>query len=84
MEIKSGKMAKRLDFFQSYMYNKCASYVIFFFVLVKSYSICTRVPSFFFHSDLFDNLEYGKRNSCFGKKSEKSLEFWVQKLVRMV
>ena len=28
---------------------------------------------------LFDNLESGKINSCFGKKSGKSLEFWIQK-----
>ena len=26
-------------------------------------------------TDLFDNLESGKRNYCFGKKSGKSLEF---------
>ena len=31
---------------------------------------------------LFDNLESGKRNNCFGKKSGKSLEFWTQKSVR--
>ena len=30
---------------------------------------------------LFDNLESGKRNDCFGKKSGKSLEFWIQKSV---
>ena len=30
MEIKSGKMAKRLDFFQSYMYNKCLICDFFF------------------------------------------------------
>ena len=73
-------MAKRLDFFQSYMYNKCASYVIFFFVLVKSYSICTRVPSFFFHSDLFDNLEYGKRNIVLEKSLKKVLNFGFKNL----
>ena len=27
--------------------------------------------------DLFDNLESGKRSYCFGKKSGKSLEFWI-------
>ena len=27
----------------------------------------------------FDNLESGKINSCFGKKSGKRLEFWIQK-----
>ena len=37
------------------------------------------VPAFFLMSllitDLFDNLESGKRNYCSGKKSGKSLEF---------
>ena len=28
---------------------------------------------------LFDNLESGEINSYFGKKSGKSLEFWIQK-----
>ena len=28
---------------------------------------------------LFDNLESGKRNYCFGKKCENSPEFWIQK-----
>ena len=27
----------------------------------------------------FDNLESRKRNCCFGKKSGKSLDFWIQK-----
>ena len=27
---------------------------------------------------LFDNLESGKRNYCFGKMSWKSLEFWIK------
>ena len=30
---------------------------------------------------LFDNLESGKRNYCFGKKCENSPEFWIQKSV---
>ena len=62
----------------------------FFFVLVKSYSIspvcfqptCIMKKSLFLRflrslliTDLFDNLESGKRNYCFGKKSGKSLEF---------
>ena len=29
---------------------------------------------------LFDNLDCEKRNYCFGKKSGKSLEFWIQNL----
>ena len=61
-----------------------------FFVLVKSYSIspvCFQ-PTYIMKkslflrflrslliTDLFDNLESGKRNYCFGKKSGKSLEF---------
>ena len=31
---------------------------------------------------LFDNLESGKRNYCFGKKSENSPEFWIQNICR--
>ena len=65
-----------------------------FFVLVKSYSISlVRLQRImekalflrFFKASidhLFDNLESGKRNYCFGKKSGKSLEFWIQKSVR--
>ena len=65
-----------------------------FFVLAKSYSISfvhlQRIMEmlFFLHfikvsiDHLFDNLEYGKRNYCFGKSLEKGLEFWIQKSVR--
>ena len=64
-----------------------------FFVLVKSYSIspvCLQPimvmkKAFLFLrflrclliNDLFDNFESGKRNYCFVKKSEKSLEYIV-------
>ena len=61
-----------------------------FFVLVKSYLIspvCLQPimkKSLFLrffkvsidHSDLFDNLESGKRNYCFGKKSGKVLNLF--------
>ena len=42
------------------------------------------VPSFFKVSldRLFDNLESAKIVFCFGKKSGKSLEIWLQKFVR--
>ena len=42
------------------------------------------VPSFFKVSvdHPFDNLESVKRIFCFGKKSGKSLEIWLQKFVR--
>ena len=65
----------------------------FFFVLAKSYSISfVRLQHimemlFFLHfikvsiDHLFDNLEYGKRNYCFGKSLEKGLAFWIQKSV---
>ena len=59
-----------------------------FFVLVKSYlisSVCLQPimkKSLFLRflrslliTDLFDNLESGKRNYCFGKKSWKVLKF---------
>ena len=63
------------------------------FILVKSYSrpfVLQRIVKKalfvrFLRSitdHLFDNLESGKRNHCFGKKSEKSLEFWIPKSVR--
>ena len=29
---------------------------------------------------LFENFDFEKRNYCFGKKSGKSLEFWIQNL----
>ena len=65
----------------------------FFIVLVKivlvfnlAHTFAARheksiVPVFFKVSvdQLFDNLESGKRNYCFGKTSGKSLEFWIQK-----
>ena len=68
--------------------------IFFFFVLVKSYSIspvrlqCVHreksyVTAFFkvCIDHLFDNLESGKRNYCFGKKSlEKVLNFGLQNL----
>ena len=79
MELKSGKMVKSLDIF---------------FVLVKSYSMSSlrlqrivkkalflpflEVPI----DHLFDNLESGKKNYYFGKKSGKRPEFWIQKSVR--
>ena len=31
---------------------------------------------------LFGNLESRERNHCYGKKCEKSLEFWIQKSLR--
>ena len=30
---------------------------------------------------LFDNLESGKRNYCFGKVSGKSIEFWIKNTI---
>ena len=33
---------------------------------------------------LFDNLEFEKRNNCFGKTSGKRLGFWIQKSVRIL
>ena len=42
------------------------------------------VPAFFkvCIEHLFDNLESGKKNYCFGKRSGKNLEFSVQKSLR--
>ena len=62
------------------VFYKC--FIFSFVVLVKSYSISSSwKTSFVFH--LFDNLESGKRNDCFGKiKCGKSLECWIQISVR--
>ena len=68
--------------------------MIFFFILVKSYSIspvrlqCVHREKSFVTAlfkvcidHLFDNLESGKRNYCFGKKSlEKVLNFGLNNL----
>ena len=79
MELKSGKMVKSLDIF---------------FVLVKSYSMSSLrlqrivkkalfLPFLEVSIDhLFDNLESGKKNYYFGKKSGKRPEFGIQKSVR--
>ena len=57
-------MAKRLGYF----FKATTSALLVFFVLVKSYSI-SFLASFKVSTDhLFDNLESGKRNYCFGKK----------------
>jgi len=42
------------------------------------------VPAFFYVSidQQFDNLEYEKRNCCFGVKPGKSLEYWIQQSVQ--
>ena len=83
-------MVKSLSFslfFESQ--SKCFTSEVFF-VLVKSYSISPVrlqrivVKALFLRfckvsiDHLFDNLESGKKNYCFGK----SLEFWIQKSVR--
>ena len=86
----SGKMVKSL-FFKA---TASASLVELFFVLGKSYAmsplrlrhimiIALFVPfSEVSIDNLFDNLESGKRNYYFGKKSGKRLEFWIQKSAR--
>ena len=86
---KHGK--KSWFFFQSY--RKCVISRIFF-VLVKSYSISSvrlhiikKALFLCFFKGLywppeFGNLESGNRKYCFGKKSGKSLEFWIPKSVQ--
>ena len=84
------KNGKKFEFFLSC--SKCKW--IFFFVLLKSYSISPvrlqRIVKkalflcFFLKRSidhLFDNLESGKK-LLFWKKSGKSLEFWIQKFVQ--
>ena len=43
-------------------------------IFLKKWKVCI--------DHLFNNLESGKINYCFGKKCGKSLEFWIQKSVR--
>ena len=80
---KVQKNGKKYFFFQSY---KCLR-TLFFFILVKSYSILLvglqpiikKLKVSINH--LFDNPESGKRNyNCFGKKSEKVLNFGSKNL----
>ena len=83
IEVKSWKNGKK-----SWVFLKAVQQIlqkwIFFFVLVKSYSISPAchgksfVPAFFFKfsiDHLFHNLESGKINYCFGKSLEKVLNF---------
>ena len=85
MEIKSLKMIKS--------YNKCFISVLFFRFGQSLFNLAhmstvhhqkSSVPAFLKVSfdHLFDDLESGKRNYCFGKKSGKSLEVWIQKSAR--
>ena len=89
---KDWKMVKSLDIF--FKATASASLEAFFFVLGKSYSMSSLrlqrivkralfLPFLEVSIDhLFDNLESGKRNYYFGKKSGKRPEFWIQKSVR--
>ena len=96
MEIKSCKVVKSLDFFFKATTSALVISEILF-VLVKSYSISPIRLQRFMKKALFlrflekrrnvlitrfDNLEDGERNCCFGKKSGKSLELWIQTFVR--
>ena len=88
------KVIKSLEFF-FFKSTTNASWVNFFFVFFfffKSYStssVClqrTTKKTLFLRfkssvEHLFDNLESGERNYCFGKRSGKSFEFWIEKSV---
>ena len=92
MEIKSEKMLKSFEFFFVDVFFKATSALqVNFFVFIKSYSIRAYfaahhgksfVPAFFKVSidHLFNKLESGKRNYCFGKKMEKLLNFVFKNL----
>ena len=84
MEIKFGKM-----FFFSFKAIAGALWVHFFSVgqILFNCSASWKKPLFLrffkgFYWSHFDNLESGKRKYCCGKKSGKSLEFWIQKSVQ--
>ena len=72
-------------------YNNCFTSDFFRVVQIFFNLACTLwkklysfVPAFFFPQvsidHLFDNLERGKKIYCFGKKTGKSLEFWIKNL----
>ena len=94
MEIKSGQMVKRIEFFFFFKATTSALEVNFCFSfwsnLIQSRPFVCSVPEkklcFFVFKvsidHLFDNLESEKRNSCFGKKSGKRLGCWIQKSAR--
>ena len=80
MEIKSGKMVKEsLVFFQSYTATALYIYIYIFRFWQILFFCCILKVSI---DELFDNLESGERYYSFGKKSGKSLEFWIQESVR--
>jgi len=91
MEMVSGKVVKSLEFSCLQSYDMCFISNFFrfgqiLFNLALTFAAHLEkdfVPSFpkVCIDHLFDNLESGKRKYCFGKKSAKSLEFWIQKSV---
>ena len=91
-EMKSGKNDKKSWVFFFQIYNKCFIREFFSVFFFKSYSTssvclqCTTKKALFLRfkasiDHLFDNLESGGRNYCFGKSSGKSLAFSIQKSV---
>ena len=88
IEHKSGKMVKSLEFFffKATTSRLCMFYYsLFWSNLIQFYPYMCRAPRkkalFLRRVDhLFDNLESGKRNYCFGKSLEKVLNFGSQNL----
>ena len=83
MGIKSGKNDKKSSVFLSY--DKCffgSGQILFNPThMPAEHHEKSVVPAFLKVSidHLFDNLESGKKkNYCFGKKSGKSLGFWIE------
>ena len=75
---KIWKNGKRVSSLFSKLHSNC--FIIFFvfrFWQILFFCCILKVSI----DELFDNLESGKRY-CFGKKSGKSLEFWIQESVR--
>ena len=88
--MKCGKNAKKSGvFFLFFLSNvqqvryKLIFFFVFFFKSYSTTSVCfqrTTKKALFLRfkvsvDHLFDNLETGERNYCFGKSSGKSLEF---------
>ena len=92
-EMKSGKNDKKSwVFFFPNLQQVLYKGIFFVFFCFKSYSTssvclqCTTKKALFLRfkasiDHLFDNLESGGRNYCFGKSSGKSLAFSIQKSV---
>ena len=81
MKFKSGK--SYINNYSALLFFSCLGQILF--NLAGKYSVCQEKsfePALMKVSidHLLDNLELGKINYCFRKKSGKSLKFWIKKI----